>query len=126
VAAFGSTAGDFFTLTPCRLLDTRSGAALASGSVTTLTAQGSCGIPATARALALNVTIVSPTGGGHIILYPSDQAQPPTSTLNFSAGQLRANNTVLALGADGALKITPVITGNGTVHVLIDVAGYFE
>jgi hypothetical protein len=127
VAAFGgSTAGSFFTVTPCRLVDTRDTAPLASDVPATLTVQGSCGIPATARAVSLNVTAVDPTTPGNLTLYPSDQPRPASSTLNFSAGQLRANNAVIALGADGKLKIYPFLLGSGSVDVLLDVSGYFE
>jgi len=127
VAAFGgSTAGSFFTVTPCRLVDTRDTSPLASDVPASLTVQGSCGIPATARAVSLNVTVVGPTAQGNLTLYPSDQPRPSSSTLNYSAGQLRANNAVIALGADGKLKIYPFLLGNGSVDVLLDVAGYFE
>jgi hypothetical protein len=127
VAAFGgSTAGSFFTVTPCRLLDTRSGSPLTSDAPATLTVQGACGIPATAHAVALNVTVVGPTGQGDLTLYPSDQPRPTSSTLNFSGAQLRANNAVIALGADGKLKLYPFVLGSGSVHVLVDVSGYFE
>jgi hypothetical protein len=29
-------------------------------------------------------------------------------------------------GADGTVALTPLVGGTGTVHVVIDVAGYFE
>jgi uncharacterized protein len=127
LAAFGgATAGSFFTVTPCRLADTRDSSPLASDVPATLTVQGACGIPATARAVALNVTVVGPTAQGNLTLYPSDQPRPSSSTLNYSAGQLRANNAVIALGADGKLKIYPFLLGSGSADVLLDVSGYFE
>jgi hypothetical protein len=119
---------DFFTLPPCRLLDTReSGPAMASGVREVLTVQGACGIPSTAQALAVNVTVVQPTGSGHLIFSPAD-ATTASSTLNFSAGSTRANNAVLrlALDATGALAVVPAVAGNGTVHVILDVTGYFQ
>ena len=122
----GTTAGSFFTVTPCRLVDTRDSSPLASDVPAVLTVQGNCGVPATARAVALNVTVVGPTAQGNLTLYPSDQPRPASSTLNFSAGQLRANSAVIALGADGKLKIYPFLLGSGSVDMLLDVAGYFE
>jgi Tol biopolymer transport system component len=119
---------DFFTLPPCRLLDTRqSGPAMASGVREVLTVHGACGIPATAWAVAVNITVVEPTGSGHLLFSPAD-ATTSSSTLNFAAGRTRANNAVLrlALDATGALAVVPAVAGNGTVQVILDVTGYFE
>lgn len=120
----------FFTLPPCRLLDTRQpqdGPALATGTVH-LTLAGHCGIPATATAVVLNITVTGSTGGGHLIAYPGDQVTPLTSSINFSAGQTRANNAVLSVSEDGqgSLAVTAAVTGSGTVHLILDVTGYFE
>ncbi|HEX7181237.1 MAG TPA: hypothetical protein VF756_05300 [Thermoanaerobaculia bacterium] len=122
---------DFYTVTPCRLLDTRDpqdGPALTSGAVATVIVHGSCGIPATATSVSLNVTAVQATGSGQLTLFPGDQGQPPTSTIHYAAGQTRANNAILPLASDGAgtLKIAPFVEGGGTVHVILDVNGYFE
>ena len=57
---------DYFSVTPCRLLDTRmvaQGPALASGAPRLVTVAGSCGVPAHARAIAANIAAVAPTGG---------------------------------------------------------------
>jgi hypothetical protein len=74
----------------------------------------------------LNVTITGATGAGHLILAPGGGALPTTSSINFSPGQTRANNAVTPLAADGTLDLTPFITGNGAVHVILDVTGYFR
>lgn len=105
------------------------GPALASGvpRIVTVTG-GTCGIPATARAIAGNVTSIGPTGAGNLSLYAGDGAPPPTSALNFSSGQTRGNNGVfpLAGSGNGTLAIRATVTGGGTVNVVLDVAGYFE
>jgi hypothetical protein len=123
---------DFFTVTPCRLVDTRNaagaygGPALASGALRDFTLTGRCGIPAGATALSLNITVVQPTAAGFVRFSPD--CQPPlTSAINFSAGQTRANNAILPLSGQGVLTANAVLTGNsGTVHVIIDVNGYFQ
>jgi hypothetical protein len=80
-------------------------------------------VPATAAAVALNLTAISPSAGGFLQLRGSDQPPTNTSVLNFGAGLTRANNATCRLGVDGAL----VVTANGaTVHVVIDVVGYYE
>jgi hypothetical protein len=123
--------GSYFTLNPCRLIDTRrpqDGPALASGMSETWTLQGFCGIPSTARSVAVNVTVTQPTAAGHLTLWSGDGPAPVASTLNFGAGQTRANNAILTLSAtgNGTLAIQPFLSGGGTVHVLVDVVGWFE
>ncbi len=120
---------DFFTATPCRVLDSRQqGPALTSGVKRTFAVEGLCGIPATARAVVVNVTIVQPSGAGHVVLHPGDLASPLTNTINFTAGATRANNAILALAFDGTgtLAATPAVAGGGTVHLILDVNGWFE
>jgi hypothetical protein len=86
---------------------------------------GRCEIPATAKAVSLNVTVVSPSGGGHLRLYASGTPRPGTSSLNYASGQTRANNAVVSLGVDGAMVVY-VSQPSGTAHVVLDVTGYFQ
>lgn len=120
------TALSFHTVTPCRLFDSRvvGQAPFAAGSRNTVPVVDHCGIPTTARAVSLNVTATAATAAGHLRLFPDGAALPLVSTLNYGAGQTRANNAVTPLGA-GALAVY-VGQGTGTVHVVIDVNGYFE
>lgn len=121
----------FNTLTPCRVADTRNpvgpagGPALQAGMTRVFTIAGQCGIPAGARAVAFNLTVAQPTAPGYITLYPAGAAQPLASTLNYRAGQIRANNAMAPLGAGGALAVF-CGQGSGSTHFLIDVTGYFE
>ncbi len=119
---------DYYTVTPCRLLDTRAlgqGPALTTGD-RQLVVPPNCGIPGDSLAVALNVTAVSATVGGHVTLFPGGAADPDTSTINFSAGQTRANNLIVGLAPDfsGKLVLRAVVPG-GEVHFLVDVVGYF-
>jgi len=117
---------EFFTVPPCRLLDTRTSAAYAAGSTQTVSALGGgCGVPATARALALNVTAVGSTTSGHLRLQAADLPLPNTSTVNFAAGQTRANNAVVRLDSSASF-IVYVGMATGSVHVVVDVVGYFQ
>jgi large repetitive protein len=116
----------FHTVEPCRLLDTRqSGLPLAAGGSLTVTAEGACGIPSTARAVAVIVTSVSPTGPGHLRLYAAGTAAPPTSVLNFGSGQTRSGNGIVSLGP-GAALVVQCYMPEGATHVVVDVSGYFE
>jgi hypothetical protein len=123
---------DFHTLTPCRIVDTRNsagplgGPALAAGIPRTFTiAAAICGVPASARALSLNLTMTGALTGGTIVIYPGDAALPATSTISFAAGQTRGNNAVMGLSRDGLGTIT-ALSASSQVHLILDVNGYFE
>jgi hypothetical protein len=90
-----------------------------------VTLAGVCGVPATAKAVSLNVTAVGATQPGSLALLPADQTASATSSLNYSAAQTRANNATVGLGPNSSLGLR-VSQGGGSVHVLIDVVGYWE
>ncbi|SRR6266545_845613 len=120
---------DFFTITPCRALDTRSGPPYASSTrQTVVIVGGPCPVPSGARAVSMNVTVVAPGGTGYLTLFAGDGILPTTSTLNFGPGQTRSNNALVALASNGlgTIAIVPVVAGGGTVHVVVDVTGYFQ
>lgn len=120
---------DFYTVPPCRALDTRLiTAPLVSGTARIFPITASCGIPPTAIAISANVTVISPSSQGNVRLYPGDIAPPQTSTLNFRAGQVRANNATLLLTRrdEGTLAALATFTGVGPVDLVIDVNGYFQ
>lgn len=119
--------GNFYTATPCRMWDTRlDGPALTSGQVREFDLTGLCGIPDSAVALSLNVTAVSPGGAGNLVIGPGGEPVPPTNTVSFAAGRNRANNAILKLSAGGVLKVFAAVAGGGSVHVVLDVNGWFE
>jgi hypothetical protein len=122
---------DFFTVTPCLIFDSRQagqGPALASGLRRIVLTGGVCGIPATARAISVTLTVTQPSAAGYLTLHAGDTAPDGTSALTFTAKQTRTNNAIvpLAFNGTGTFAVTPLIGGNGTVHVTIDVSGYFE
>jgi hypothetical protein len=88
-----------------------------------------CGIPAAAKALAVNVTVVPVSGAGFARVFPGDAAPPPTSTVNFPVGITRANNGVFGLSRSGDGSLAVLVNaggGTGSAHVIIDVDGYFQ
>ena len=122
----------FYTVNPCRIVDTRGtpgvpvgGPALQAGFVRSLQIAGNCGIPVSAKAVSVNVTITQPESGGFVIAYPPAQAPPGVSTANYSAGRTRSNNAILALDRGGTLSAL-ASQPFGTVHLIVDVTGYFE
>jgi hypothetical protein len=125
------TPSAFYTLTPCRVVDTRNptgplgGPALLAGGDRTFSVTGVCGIPSTARALSANVTATGGTDAGDLRLYAAGAAQPPSSSINYGAGQTRANSARIPLGAGGGFSVHSD-QASGTVQVIIDVNGYFQ
>jgi hypothetical protein len=101
------------------------GPALIAGQERTFGIADRCGIPPGARAAALNVTVVLPTAAGYLTLYPGGSSLPLASTINYRAGQIRANNAILPLAPDGTLAVF-CGQGSGTANLIIDVTGYFE
>ena len=122
---------DYNTVTPCRIADTRNavgplgGPALVAGSTRTFAVNGICAVPSTAKAVAVNVTVVNPTAGGHLTLYPAGGSLPLASTINFRSAIVRANNAILVVGASGQVSVFCGMASGSTDFVL-DVAGYFE
>ena len=121
----------YFTVAPCRLLDTRSSTALNAGQLYVFNVAGNCGIPATAKAVSFNVGVVSSTGPGHMVFYPGDQSSSPfaNSTINFISTPLpRFNNAILRLATNGAgtLAVRPSIYIGATAHMILDINGYYS
>lgn len=120
----------FYTLTPCRVLDTRNasgpygGPALAGNDSRTFTLTGQCGVPSTAKAVSVNVTVTQSTAAGDLKLYASGGTLSVSTAMNYAAGQTRANNAVVALGSGGVIVQTD--QPGGTVQFILDVNGYFQ
>jgi hypothetical protein len=122
----------FYTLTPCRVFDTRNpvgpygGPALPGASQRTWVMTGRCGIPADARAVSANLTVVGPTTSGDLRIFAAGEgAVPQASSINYETGQVRANNVLVQLGSTGAITILSD-QPTGSTHVLLDVSGYFR
>jgi hypothetical protein len=121
-----STGSPFHAQSPVRLLDTRSnsGAPLAAGSFRDITVAGAHGVPASGgSAVVVTLTAVGGTKGGYLTAYPSDVARPTASNVNYVQTTSRANLAIVRLTSSGKIRIYN--GGTGTVHVVVDQAGYF-
>jgi hypothetical protein len=122
----------YYTATPYRVLDSRygiGGSQFVSQIHQTVTiATDDTHVPDDAVAVTGNVTIVGQTYRGYITVAPTltDHLQPPTSTLNFPAGDIRANGITVPLAAGGNLDFMYWSTRTSDkVQVIFDVTGYF-
>jgi uncharacterized repeat protein (TIGR01451 family) len=120
------TATLFRTVIPCRILDTRQSSPLAAGADRLVpVASGACGVPGTAKAVALNLTVTEPDSPGDLRLYPAGSPLPLVSAINYAPGQTRANNAVVPVGTGGQIGVHNDQT-QGSVQFIVDVTGYFE
>ncbi len=119
----------FVPVTPCRAVDTRrlggpfGGPTMTAGWTRSFAIpQSGCGIPATAQAYSLNVTVVPEGPLSYLTLWPAGQTQPPVSTLNSWDGRVVANAAIVAAGSGGAVS---VLATNQT-DLIMDINGYFD
>jgi uncharacterized protein (DUF1800 family) len=120
----------FYTVAPCRLVDTRNpagplgGPVLAAGSLRLFDANGQCRISTRAVAISVNVTVVNGGRDGSLSLGGAGGAVPAVATVYFRAGQVRPNNAMLQIGTAGAFEVLAGLP-SGTVDLVVDVNGYF-
>ncbi len=119
----------FVPITSCRVADTRNpagpfgGPAMEAGSTRSFPIpQSACGIPATAQAYSLNVTVVPNGRLSYLTLFPTGQNQPLVSTLNSYDGAVVANAAIVPAGTDGAVSV--YVTD--PTQVILDIDGYFD
>ncbi len=122
----------FFSLPPCRVVDTRGtngdlgGPILANRQVRDfpILEATNCNIPSSAKAYSLNITALPQNGQslGYLTAWPTGAQQPVVSTLNSPTGVNTANAAIVPAGQGGAISVYPF--GNNT-NLLIDINGYF-
>ncbi|HET8647467.1 MAG TPA: Calx-beta domain-containing protein, partial [Vicinamibacteria bacterium] len=124
-------AAGYFTLPPCRVVDTRGatgpggGPPLGANTARSFPVVGVCAVPAEAKAVALIVTATGAAQSGNFRIYPTGGPVPLTSVINFVASRARANNAIARLGSLGQLTVRNDMT-SGSAHVVLDVFGYFR
>jgi hypothetical protein len=121
----------YYALTPCRIADTRNatgtngGPALQGGVRRDFAVRGRCGVPTTARAVSLNLTVTGASTNSHITIWPSGTAMPNVSTINFGPNDPAVANGAI-VGLSTATLDLSAFNAAGTVHLIIDVTGYFQ
>ncbi len=124
----GTGGFNFYAIAPCRIVDTRNPMGSLGGPIMSANTSrpfplsaGACGLPATASAYSLNLTVVPQGPLGFLTTWPAGQAQPTVSTLNGQKGIVIANAALVPVGTGGSVN---VYVTNAT-HVVIDANGYF-
>ena len=81
-----------------------------------------CGIPSTAIAYSLNVTVVPQTPLGYLTIWPDGEGQPIVSTMNSPDGRIKANAAIVQAGTPSG-SVSVYVTN--TTNVILDIDGYF-
>lgn len=121
--------GSYQSLTPKRVLDTRSGlgapkALVGPGKSITLTVLGRGGVPTSGvAAVVLNLTAVGTTAPTYLTAYPAGSTRPVASSLNAPKGYTGANTVTVRPGTGGAVTI---YNNAGSTHLLADVSGFYR
>lgn len=133
----------YHPVTPCTVVDTRSGTPFAAGETRTYNVVGSaslasqggsatgCGIPgfsngiAQVQAVAMNVIAFSPAGVGNIAAHAADQPMAG-SVVNFALGENVANTTPVAVAQTTGVGDFNVQVNISSSHVLIRAVGYYS
>ena len=132
----------FYPVSPCRLWDTRGATGVSGGpahnanSVRNFPVRGVCGVPTTAQAIAVNLTVTFATlpirDFGDMRASPAGGTPPSSSVLNWlAADSAIANGAIVPLGDDGTgkhirIQIDMPVGSSGQIHSLADVTGYFQ
>ena len=125
-------ANKFTPTAPFRFTDTRdnfrsdvnagqAGARLTPNQTLVIQMAGVRGVPANAKAVSANLTVVDGTTSGFVTAWPCG-AVPTTSNVNYEVSAAVANAAELPLSSTGAI----CILSSGSAHVIIDVNGWWS
>ncbi len=121
----------FVPAPPCRVVDTRNpngtfGGPPINGNTTRSfplsEGDNPCGIPSSAVAYSLNVTVVPEQTLGYLTIWPTGEGQPLVSTLNSPDGRIKANAAIVPAGTPSG-SVSIYVTD--TTNVILDIDGYF-
>lgn len=114
----------YFTVAPCRLMDTREPNSSRLAGIERrgfAPLEANCGLASNAAAYALNATVVPPAALGYLTLWPTGGPQPFVSTLNVITDPVVANAAIVPAGSAGGVSM--YVTD--PTHVILDVNGFF-
>ena len=133
VGYYKPDAGDYFTATSKNALQTSAAPAspLSAGTTRNVQIGGNTtpalGIPDSASAVVLNVTVTSASANGYLTVFQKGASKPGLRSVNFTTGKGTSNLVTVALGSglDNAGGIS-IFNSAGTTNVNVDVVGFFS
>jgi CubicO group peptidase (beta-lactamase class C family) len=132
VGSAGSLTADaagYHGVPPTRVVDSRDGTGTAAvawraGEARVVSVTGRGGVPSSGvSAVVANVTVTGGSAASHLTVWPAGGARPTASTVNWPAGDTRANLALLAVSTDGSVE---VFNNAGSAHLIVDVVGWYE
>lgn len=111
----------YTTLTPRRLLDTRTSSSPV-GAGGTVSVDVTEFVPASATAVTFNLTATTPTAPTFVTAWPHGAARPGTSNVNVVAGETAPNLVTVPVGADRKVDLYNAV---GSVHLIADLDGFY-
>lgn len=134
VNGYVPSGGGFVAVAPQRFFESRQGAQfltfdhdgegggrVAAGAEASVRIAGRGSVPANVTSVMLNVTVVGPSGAGHVTVYPCGTERPLASNLNYVAGDVVAN-AVFARVNPSSNDVC--ISSHADTDLVVDVTGY--
>lgn len=123
---YSAAGGRTTTIDPVRVVDSRNDIGtprvpMGPQETRSVKVAGVGGVPANATAVMLNVTATNTTSWGWLTVWPTNQAKPTSSNLNWDGGRSVPNMVMVAVGANGSISLYNDL---GQADVLVDVFGY--
>ena len=109
-----------YTVTPCRVLDTRGDSGAFDGLLAVAVEASACAPPATAQAYVLNATVVPAGGLSYLTLWSGGATQPDVSTLNADDGAITSNMAIVAV-SNGTIDAF----STDSTQLILDLLSYF-
>ncbi len=125
----GEPGARYVPATPLRLVDTRVGLGVdtrlpvGAGETIEVDVPASGYRDAQVESAVLNITAINGSAKSFLTVFPGDVAQPLASSLNFEAGEIRANLVVSKVSANGTIRI---FNRSGEVHIAVDFFGSYQ
>lgn len=109
-----------YTVTPCRVLDTRNTTGAFNGTRVVAVETSACQVNAAAQSYVLNATVVPPSPLLFLSLWADGQSKPLVSTLNANDAAITSN-----------MALVPTTNGNvdafssSSTQLILDISAYF-
>lgn len=114
------TASLYNPVTPGRVLDTRGGGPVGAGGSVNIAFPW---LDASVTTVTFNLTAVNATTNTFVTAFPAGQPRPLASNVNIGPGETVPNQVTVPLGAN---KTVTLFNGNGSVHLIADMVGYYS
>lgn len=92
------------------------------GTTTQFQIGGRWFVPAGVDAAFINVTAINPSARGFVTIFPCGTERPNAASINFVAGEVRANSVLVKMGGGG----TACIYTSAETDLVVDLSGWID